>query len=140
MPIFFFKFKSFRKDIETDKSKKLPLEALPRFQTEIQLPEFVRVTKRVTCNSVDFKVGCVIQTSIGKDEIPQFCFIENIILLENEIFFLCQTLINNGFNDHYQAFSVEFDDYRSLKKIDSKFNKCSYVYHGVNNNNFVIWD
>jgi hypothetical protein len=137
---FFFKFKSFRKDIETDKSKKLPLEALPRFQTEIQLPEFVRVTKRVTCNSVDFKVGCVIQTSIGKDEIPQFCFIENIILLENEIFFLCQTLINNGFNDHYQAFSVEFDDYRSLKKIDSKFNKCSYVYHGVNNNNFVIWD
>lgn len=91
-------------------------------------------------NSVVYKVGYVIQTGTKKDETPEFALIKNIFVQEKNIFLGCQSLIVLGFSTHFHAFRVEKEKFLFVKQTNPKYVKSSFIFCGVNQNNYVMWD
>jgi len=114
---------------------------LANFRCELSLPEILYATDMIEANSMVYKVGFVVQSGRDKDETPRFCLISKIFLYDKSIFIGCQSLNVLGFSTHFHAFRVEKVEFFFVKPIDMNlYARTSYVFSGVNENNYVMWD
>lgn len=141
----FLNFKSLKGNhIKSAKKKKIPSQdVLKDFICSLPLSKFVFGTKNVEIGSVTYAIGNVIQDKLEKDGIPTFVLIKNIFLNDNNIVLLgCQSLTNLGFDNHFHAYKVDFENFFFIKsvKIKKLNTKVSYIFNGPDNKNFVMWD
>lgn len=139
---FFLNFKSFydSKIITAKLSQTSRDEIVANYRCEFPLPENLFVTNMVEKNSIVYKVGLVIQSGVDADDTPTFAIITNIFVHKSNIFLGCQSLKVLGFSTHFHSFRVEKEDFKFIKTTNSKYIRSSYVFLGINHDNYVLWD
>ena len=75
-----------------------------------------------------YKTGMIVHIGEYEDEVPLFGII-NYICVINNLYYLClQRILNHGFDLHYQAFRVEYEEiYLSIKIESVKSDFVGYI-------------
>lgn len=104
----------------------------------IPLSEFVLQTQFVEIHDTYYKIGLVLQDKVDKGGIPCFIIIRNIFLMDDKILLGCQGLTNLGFDNHFWAYKIDFEDFFYIISIN--FNNLHFKSSYVFKNKFVMWD
>ena len=70
----------------------------------------VYVCRHTKINGTDYFSGDVLVTGRQNDESLQFALIDEFILTDHDVYFICQELQTHYYDAHYHAFAVENDD------------------------------
>lgn len=90
---------------------------------ELILSKDVFSTSWVKVDGVEYKAGLVVCSAIEED-MPVFCQISDILLVEDHIFLLANKLFTENFDGHHHAFRVlQSEEKFIIKMSELKFNK-----------------
>lgn len=88
----------------------------------------LRVLSNLQYNEIYFKPGMVIQIGEYDDNIPLFGLIIHICCFDDSFFLCVQRLLTHGFDSHYHAFRVEYENvFLSVNVLYSESNYTGYI-------------
>lgn len=88
----------------------------------------LRVLSNLQYNEIYFKPGMVIQIGEYDDNIPLFGLIIHICCFDDSFFLCVQRLLTHGFDSHYHAFRVEYENvFLSVNVLYLESNYTGYI-------------
>ena len=78
----------------------------------------IHATNWVTISGTEYRAGLIICSEIEHD-MPVFCRIEKIIVVDSVICFLVNKLVVDHFNEHFHAYKVFESNDKDVVKADS---------------------
>lgn len=81
---------------------------------QVTMQKDIFSTNWIKIDGAEYRAGLIICSEIGADEMPVFCKITNILLVDHSVHFLVDKLLTEHFSEHYHAFKVVDSDEREI--------------------------
>lgn len=110
----------------SSKSKfSINLEVLQKYNIEMEF-EACYNYKWIEYMGIKYKVGIFIQINYNVSDLPIFYRVDNIILLNNKIYFCLQQMSSMSYSVHFQTIYIEPSAHFTYRSFESLFNKQTY--------------